>query len=376
VAKFIQEELHTVEEQQDNAQLTVKEPVEKKLRNALEFLNPSLFVFINENIDLSSIDRSKTVLLSTDDLFNVKSLDQGKTKLFINLHKLNDVRWFNKYFLAAQSALEKDGYLVGKAHTIETHKDYFAGKYPTYISHLVYAIHFIFNRVMPKLPGTKKVYFALTKGRKRTVSKAEVFGRLYFCGFKVEAERIMDNRLYFIAKKNGLPSLDKNPTYGPLVRLKRFAGDNRMITVYKFRTMYPYSEYLQHHVYEKNNLEKGGKFKDDFRITVWGKLLRKTWLDELPMLYNWLKGDLKLLGVRPLSGQYLSLYSARLRELRSKVRPGLIPPFYADMPSTFEEIQDSELRYIESYLKRPLVTQLKYFHKCAVNILLKKERSA
>jgi len=66
--------------------------------------------------------------------------------------------------------------------------------------------------------------------------------------------------------------------------------------------------------------------------------MRRLWLDELPMLYNWLKGDLGLVGVRPLSYQYLSLYDRELRELRElrkKVRPGLVPPYYADLPDTF-----------------------------------------
>jgi hypothetical protein len=221
------------------------------------------------------------------------------------------------------------------------------------------------------------VYYALTKGRNRIVSKAEVFGRLYFCGFRIAAERVMDDRLYFIAQKVKAPSSDTNPTYGPIIRLKRFCGGgNHLIVVYKFRTMYPYSEYLQKYIYERNKLEKGGKFKDDFRVTAWGKFLRKTWLDELPMLYNWLKGDLQLIGVRPLSNQYLSLYDPRVRQLREKVKPGLIPPFYADLPDTLGKIQESEIRYIESYLHRPFLTQLTYLYKSLRNILINNARSA
>lgn len=41
-------------------------------------------------------------------------------------------------------------------------------------------------------------------------------------------------------------------------------------------------------------LQKGGKLENDFRMTTWGKFMRKLWLDELPMLYNWIKGDLRL----------------------------------------------------------------------------------
>ena len=148
------------------------------------------------------------------------------------------------------------------------------------------------------------------------------------------------------------------------------------MTVFKFRTMHPFSEYLQGHVYEHNKLESGGKFKDDFRVTTWGRFMRKYWLDELPMLYNWLRGDLQLVGVRPLSRQYLQLYSPELRRLRTKVKPGLLPPFYADMPETLEEVMESERRYIEAYLQKPVTTQFRYFFKCLNNIVLKRRRSA
>ena len=125
-----------------------------------------------------------------------------------------------------------------------------------------------------------------------------------------------------------------------------------------------------------NDLQEGGKFADDFRITTEGKIFRKFWLDELPMVYNLLKGDMKIFGVRPLSSHYFNLYSEELKNKRIKHKPGLIPPFYADMPKTLEEIQESELRYLESYQKRPLRTQLRYFRKATYNILFKRARSA
>ena len=73
--------------------------------------------------------------------------------------------------------------------------------------------------------------------------------------------------------------------------------------------MHPYAEYLQKFVYEKFSLQEGGKFNNDFRVASWGKVFRKLWIDELPMIINFFKGDLKLVGVRPLSNHYLNLYS-------------------------------------------------------------------
>ena len=140
--------------------------------------------------------------------------------------------------------------------------------------------------------------------------------------------------------------------------------------------MHPYSEYLQDFIYEKFNLQDGGKFKNDFRITYWGRFLRKLWIDELPMFYNLLKGDLKLVGPRPLSLHYFNLYNEELRKRRLKCKPGLIPPYYADKPKTLDEIMKSELKYLQSYEKKPKITDIKYFFQCFYNILFKGARSS
>ena len=82
-----------------------------------------------------------------------------------------------------------------------------------------------------------------------------------------------------------------------------------------------------------------------------------------------------MFGVRPLSSHYFSLYDEALQEMRKKVKPGLIPPFYADMPKTFQEICDSERRYLTAYFERPVRTQVVYFWRAARNILFKGARS-
>ncbi len=84
-----------------------------------------------------------------------------------------------------------------------------------------------------------------------------------------------------------------SPFTGLLFKMKRLGKDGKEIFVYKLRTMHPYAQYLQKFIYEKFKLQEGGKFNNDFRITYWGKILSKLWIDELPMIYNSLKGDLK-----------------------------------------------------------------------------------
>jgi lipopolysaccharide/colanic/teichoic acid biosynthesis glycosyltransferase len=103
--------------------------------------------------------------------------------------------------------------------------------------------------------------------------------------------------------------------------------------------------------------------------------MRKFWIDELPMLFNLIKGDLKLVGVRPLSKQYFNLYSRELKEKRIRYKPGLIPPFYADMPKTLKEIMASELKYLDEYEKHPILTDVKYIWKVFWNIVFRKARS-
>jgi len=106
-----------------------------------------------------------------------------------------------------------------------------------------------------------------------------------------------------------------------------------------------------------------------------GAVCRKIWLDELPMMINFLKGDMKIFGVRPLSKHYFELYREDVRERRIKYKPGLIPPFYVDMPDNLEEIQASELKYLDAYDSSPFATDFRYFWKSTWNILFKKARS-
>jgi len=361
----------------DSQRLTSKtiKPVKEKLYHVLDFFNPWLYGFMETSIPLDRITRVRTAIVQTDELEEIKETPDSSLRLFINLAKVNDVRWVNRYFLEVYGKLQSGGYLVGTAETIRLHRELFFSRFPKYIAEPLFVLNYLYRRVWPKVRGLNKVYFAMTQGRNRLISRAEVLGRLFFCGFNVIAEEEKGDRLYFIAQKVKTPSPDRNPTFGPLVQLNRFGGNGTPMKVYKFRTMYPYSEYLQEYVFRLQSLQRGGKFKDDFRVSGLGKIMRSTWIDELPMLYNWLKGDMKLFGVRPLSTQYLSLYDADLQALRAKVKPGLIPPFYADLPETLEEIKESERRYINAYLERPIATQLTYLWKSFVNIIIRGARS-
>jgi hypothetical protein len=350
------------------------EPVRDKLREKFSSSEMEFFDFIDKNVALEEILCMETAADNSRRSFSLTA-DEVPIRLMVNMQKVNDIRRINKYFLEVHRMLLPGGYFIGRAHTLKTHREWMFNKYPGYIVKYVYAVDFCINRVLPKLPVINKVYFALTNGRDRLISRAEVLGRLHFCGFEIVAEKTIDRRFCFIARKASQPAVNPNPTYGPFVELKRVGFNNEIVKVYKLRTMHPYSEYLQSYVFEKEGLRKGGKLENDFRLTGWGKVMRKLWLDELPMFYNWLKGELQLVGVRPLSMQYFSLYDDELQKMRGRVKPGLLPPFYADMPKTFEEICESERRYIHAFLNNPMKTQIIYFCKAFNNIVLQGARS-
>lgn len=86
--------------------------------------------------------------------------------------------------------------------------------------------------------------------------------------------------------------------------------NEKIFTLYKFRTMTDERD------------EKGELLPDAERLTKFGEWLRSTSLDELPELFNILKGDMSFVGPRPLLVQYLPLYSSHQRR-RHEVRPGL-----------------------------------------------------
>ncbi len=350
-------------------------PANERLRNKFLKDFPALYHFIESHLQLNTIDERDALVVDTHTLYNIATIDDHSLTLLINLHRANDFRWLNRYFLQVHKKIYNGGYFVTIADTIQTHKIRIYRKYPRIFADGIYILNFIVHRVMPKLPGLQKVYFALTKGKNRMISRAEIMGRLYFCGFKVIAEREYNETAYIIAKRVRTPSVDESPSYGPTIKLRRVGLQGEINYIHKFRTMYPYSEYLQEYVYEQNQLQSGGKFKDDFRLTEWGGFMRKLWLDELPQIINFFRGDLNLVGVRALSEQYFSLYPKDLQELRIQFKPGLVPPFYADMPKSFEEILASERKYLDSKQKHPFTTDVKYFFKAWYNILFRHARS-
>jgi len=330
--------------------------------------------FLESHINLSN---GNTLVYVTNDVANLQMNPNYQYSSIIQLERLNNMRNINSKLAVINEKLPDNGIFVCCFESKSTRKKRIIGSKPRGVKYILYVFDYLFKRVMPKVLITRRFYYFITKGNNRIFSKAEVLGRLYCLGFKVILEKKIGQMTYVISQRNKQPELVQKRNYGTLIRLQRFGKNKEPIQVYKIRTMHPYSEYLQSYIYDRNSLNNDGKFNKDMRITTFGRFMRRYWIDEFPMIFNILKGEMKIVGVRPLSIQYFNLYNKELQEKRIKFKPGLLPPFYADMPQTLDEIQESEMRYlIDCETNGLFKTDVKYFLVILKNILIKKARSS
>ena len=368
-------------EQRKNAQVTREDT--KRTKASIESIHQSVLSVTTE-IDYfmlrkkARLDSMQTRVICNRDMVGMLQIPDYQYFTIVDMTLLNDMRGINKRFCIVNQKLPDEGRYVCCYRPQEYIKQKMLARYPKGLNWIIYAFYFWTKRVWPRLTLTSRLYFDVNKGHKRMLSKTEVLGRLYYCGFEVDDIVPMGHIEYVFAHRHSQPyPQEQIKVYGPLIKLPRVCKNKEIKYFYKMRTMHPYAEYIQKYVFDaRGGMDISDKSNDDWRITNWGKIARKYWLDELPMLINWFKGDVKLVGVRPLSKTMFDTYPQWLQDKRTRCKPGLIPPFYIDHPDTFEELFASEDKYLTEYLAHPVRTDIKYFFLTMKSIITRKTHSA
>ena len=141
-----------------------------------------------------------------------------------------------------------------------------------------------------------------------------------------------------------------SPQAGPIFAQDRVGRDGKVFRFYKFRSMIPNAEQKLEELLSQNEMEGPAfKIKDDPRITRVGRFLRKTSIDELPQLWNILKGDMSIVGPRPPLPREVAEYGEYEKQ-RLLVTPGLtcfwqVQPHRNDL--SFEDWVDLDIQYIQ-----------------------------
>jgi len=182
-------------------------------------------------------------------------------------------------------------------------------------------------------------------------------GRMH--GWSVEIKRAMDFCLSLLLLILLAPVflittiLIKVTSAGPVLFVQERVGLNkRRFRLYKFRTMIADAEQKLSEVEHLNEVSGPVfKIKDDPRITAIGKFLRRTSIDELPQLFNVLKGDMSLVGPRPLPVRDYEGFDQDWQRRRFSVRPGITCLWQvngrSDLP--FEKWMQLDMQYIDEW---------------------------
>ncbi|MBR7132407.1 MAG: sugar transferase [Clostridia bacterium] len=153
------------------------------------------------------------------------------------------------------------------------------------------------------------------------------------------------------------------PSASPIYIQDRIGKNGKPFKFYKFRSMVPNAENMLDTLLDKNEIEGPAfKMKDDPRITRFGRIIRCTSIDELPQLWNVLKGDMSLVGPRPPLPREVALYN-EYHFQRLAVTPG-ITCYWQVQPKrnslSFEKWLELDLQYIS---KRSFLVDLEILFK-------------
>lgn len=215
--------------------------------------------------------------------------------------------------------------------------------------------------VQPNIKEKEEVKKVLYKVVKRLI---DILGGLVGCVLLVPITMAV-----YIARK--ILKEDDGPLFYEHLR---YGKDGKKFRIYKFRSMCidadkKLKEYLEQNQEARIEFEENHKLKDDPRITKLGKFIRKTSIDELPQFINVLKGDMSLIGPRPIVDGEIEKYGENKEKFLS-VKPGLTGYWAANGRSdiTYEERMKMELYYVDNISFK---LDIQIFFKTIISVLKK-----
>lgn len=147
--------------------------------------------------------------------------------LVVNLFRSNDIRYINKSLERLNRATSRDSIYVGCFETFTARRARKKIYQIPVLNKLMLLSEFMFLRILPKIKGLNKLYFAVSGGRGRLLSKAEMLGRLVCCGYEILGYQQVRGLSYFVARKVKDPVYDLKPSYGPVFAMPRIGKNGK-----------------------------------------------------------------------------------------------------------------------------------------------------
>ena len=142
---------------------------------------------------------------------------------------LNTVERLDEMLYAANWRLPQGAYLCAHSMTAALKRNLTMARYPWGINYLMVAWDYVWHRMCPKMRLTRRLYFAITGGKKRTMSRVEILGRFYRAGFEVVDEQFREGEFVLTVCKVAEPIDDEAPSGSPVIHLRRIGKGGKEI---------------------------------------------------------------------------------------------------------------------------------------------------
>ena len=208
--------------------------------------------FYLNHLNLSSSDLQKVNL--TDDFHN-----EGKKIIYV-FKPINKCSFFQKRIHKLRKEINDDQYLIFRFQTLKGRIRRIEKKRPRFLAKTQVGLEFLVFRLIPRLIIFRKIYAYLSKETILILSKAEGLGRIVFSGFDIDRVESSVSYSYVLASPSDKNYSSKKPSFGPIYGMPRIGKNGKIITVFKIRTMHPYSEFLHEYI----KMKKSNPYTTDF----------------------------------------------------------------------------------------------------------------